>query len=384
MAERLEERRLVAEVLDARWRLTYLTRDFLASSGTTAEAARPLIGEPNYSARMAVTRSAWPGFATTESWSASLARLLPVIAHDLPGGIDELRQDLPEELAAELDGLTPRPAESLILEHGEIKFGRRATPFLSMGTRILDDRGVFAGTAFVVIPAVSGSALSLLATADHRSLERLLDVVRPARRTGAVLFADLEGSSALARRLPAAQYFGLVRRLMTTLDDEIVQRGGMVGKHAGDGVTALFLTDHHASESAAARSCLEAARSMRRRTGEIADRSDLDPSEVVLRFGVHWGATLYVGSLLTSGRADATALGDEMNETARIEACASGGRLLASKALIERLDHEDARALQLDTAHLRYVLLGELHTATDKARRDAPSVAVCDLPTSVP
>ena len=69
---------------------------------------------------------------------------------------------------------------------------------------------------------------------------------------------------------------------------------------------------------------------------------------------------------------------------ARIEACASGGRLLASKALIERLDHEDARALQLDTTHLRYVLLGELHTATDKALRDAPSVAVCDLPTSVP
>ena len=74
----------------------------------------------------------------------------------------------------------------------------------------------------------------------------------------------------------------------------------------------------------------------------------------------------------------------EPDYSARIEACASGGRLLASKALIEGLDHEDARALQLDTAHLRYVLLGELHTATDKARRDAPSVAVCDLPTSVP
>jgi class 3 adenylate cyclase len=38
-----------------------------------------------------------------------------------------------------------------------------------------------------------------------------------------------------------------------------------------------------------------------------------------------------------------TALGDEVNEAARIEACASGGRMLASKTLIERLDPNDAR-----------------------------------------
>jgi len=38
-----------------------------------------------------------------------------------------------------------------------------------------------------------------------------------------------------------------------------------------------------------------------------------------------------------------TALGDEVNEAARIEACASGGRMLASKNPIERLDPNDAR-----------------------------------------
>ena len=33
---------------------------------------------------------------------------------------------------------------------------------------------------------------------------------------------------------------------------------------------------------------------------------------------------------------------DEVNEAARIEACAAGGRMLASKHLVERLDPDDA------------------------------------------
>jgi len=55
------------------------------------------------------------------------------------------------------------------------------------------------------------------------------------------------------------------------------------------------------------------------------------------------------------------------------------GRTLASKALIERLDREDAAALGIDASHTSYTQLGELDTATEKARRDAPSIPVCDI-----
>ena len=102
-------------------------------------------------------------------------------------------------------------------------------------------------------------------------------------------------------------------------------------------------------------------------------------SELSLRFGLHWGATLYIGRILTAGRSEVTALGDEVNEAARIEACATGGRTLASKSLIERLDRADADALGIDTGHTTYTPLADLATATDKARRDAPSIAVCDI-----
>ncbi len=99
----------------------------------------------------------------------------------------------------------------------------------------------------------------------------------------------------------------------------------------------------------------------------------------MLRFGLHWGANLYVGNISTVGRSEANALGDQVNEAARIEACASGGRALASKELIERLEPDAAAALDLDTDRITYTSLGDLSTATEKARRDAPAIAVCEI-----
>lgn len=98
-----------------------------------------------------------------------------------------------------------------------------------------------------------------------------------------------------------------------------------------------------------------------------------------MRFGLHWGATLYVGRITTVGRSEVTALGDEVNEAARIEACATGGRTIASKLLVERLNNADAQALEIDPDHTDYTPLADLDTATDKARRDAPAIAVCDV-----
>ena len=112
---------------------------------------------------------------------------------------------------------------------------------------------------------------------------------------------------------------------------------------------------------------------------DVAASSALEPADVVLRFGLHWGSTVYVGQITTSGRSELTALGDEVNEGARIEGCASGGRMLASKSLLERLSPEDAGALAVDPDHVRYIPLADLPTATEKARRDAPAIAVCEV-----
>jgi class 3 adenylate cyclase len=183
----------------------------------------------------------------------------------------------------------------------------------------------------------------------------------------------------LSRQLPTAQYFAFGRRLVRAADRCVIDAGGIVGRHTGDGVVAFFLTDTNGSESGAARGCITAARTLRNALTDIATRSGLSGVELSLRFGLHWGATLYMGRILTGGRSEVTALGDEVNEAARIEASATGGRTLASKSLIERLNRADAEVLGLDTGHMTYTPLADLSTATDKARRDAPSIAVCEL-----
>lgn len=111
----------------------------------------------------------------------------------------------------------------------------------------------------------------------------------------------------------------------------------------------------------------------------VAAASGLEPGAAVLRFGLHRASTAYIGWFTTRGRSEVTALGDEVNETARLEACASGGRLLASKNLIERLDPDDAAVVGIDPDRLRYTPVADLPTATEKARRDAPAMAVCEL-----
>jgi class 3 adenylate cyclase len=69
----------------------------------------------------------------------------------------------------------------------------------------------------------------------------------------AILFPDLESSSPLARRLPTVAHFALGRRLACAADQCAVDAGGLVGRHAGDGVVAFFLAETAGPESAAAR-----------------------------------------------------------------------------------------------------------------------------------
>jgi class 3 adenylate cyclase len=146
---------------------------------------------------------------------------------------------------------------------------------------------------------------------------------------------------------------------------------GILGKHAGDGASALFLAEDVGGDSAAARSAIGAAR-------EIRDRATALKDSVRVKVGVHWGATLMVGQVSTRGRLEVTALGDEMNEAARIENAAHGGVVLASKDAIERLSTQDAHSLAVDPDTLTYRTIAEL-TTNEKAVRDAGSIAVAEL-----
>jgi class 3 adenylate cyclase len=246
--------------------------------------------------------------------------------------------------------------------------------------RIDDGAGRWIGSVLLAKPAPGMTQLGMAAgLADLDYLERIATVGSAERRPAAVLMADLEASSPLARRLSTEQFFAFGRRLVRAIDACTIDQGGIVGRHAGDGVVAFFLSEMTGSESAAARACIEASRAMRTSLESVLSRSDISDPDITLRFGLHWGGTLFIGQITTRGRSEVTALGDEVNATARIEACATGGRTLASKDLIERLSRDDATAVGIDRSKSTYIPLGELPTATEKARRDAPAIAVSEV-----
>jgi class 3 adenylate cyclase len=242
--------------------------------------------------------------------------------------------------------------------------------------RLNDDEGRFLGVARLVRTTLPEGLLTRLGRGDRGLFERMDRVSEPARRPAAILFADLEASGELSRRLPSRAYFDLISGLTDLIDSAVIGGSGIVGKHAGDGGSALFLTaDFGGSESAAARAAIEAARAIR------AGAAGLGPADVPVRvnIGVHWGATLMVGQVATRGRLEVTALGDQMNEAARIEAAATGGAILASKDVIERLDAGDAAAAGIDPGAVSYTPLAQIDGASDKAIRDAGAIAVAEL-----
>jgi class 3 adenylate cyclase len=378
-AAALESVGAVAEVWDADWRLAYLTTDYLLSAGAGRVPDGALgIGEHLFSQGMIDAWLGWSAGPTLESVRESFADWGGMVLGPDPGARDRALSAADPRLKDVVAALEPRAMPAVWPDRVDVRFGTGFIRYDGVRVRLQDDDGGFAGSLMLAKPAVRGAVLGMLALGDQRLFDRLLELVRPQRRSVAILFADLEGSSALSRTLSASGYFALIRRLTREIDAQVVDRGGVVGKHVGDGVTAFFLVDAD-DEAPAAAAAIGAVAAIRDAAARVARASGLPEDGLVLRFGLHWGATVQVGRLVTAGRLEATAIGDEVNEAARIEACATGGRALASKALIERLAEDDAVALGIDLSVVRYTMLGDLPTATEKARRDAPAIAVCEL-----
>lgn len=381
VAAAMEDTGQWAWIVDDRWRLVFATTAVRINyAGINGRLAHFAVGHHFFGPEQIAASAAWRfGPNSSERMARILRHVGPMVLADTPGGADGLRRELDPTLRALVDGFEPSTAAatSFVAEGMAID---RAVEVPVAAIRIRRADGTSAGTLLVFKPAASMAVLGSYASiGDRRHFELMQQVSRAGRRPAAILFADLEGSAALARRLSTASYFAVGRRLTLAADSCVIEAGGLVGRHVGDGIVAFFLVENAGSESAAARSCIEAARTLRTALLDVARRSDLQPEEVVLRFGLHWGSKLYVGAVTTPGRSEVTALGDEVNEAARIEACATGGRSLASKDLLERLDGDDAAALGLDPDRIVYAALANLATATEKARRDAPAISVCEV-----
>lgn len=371
VAEELEAIGSAAEIYDREWKLVWLTSQFRFFAGD-----RPLEALGLGQHAVSVRTTALDGMVPFETGVEWMRENIPRMAHDTPGGMDAVRALLPEEHDRAIGPLDPQPPETLWW--GEVTYLQSGLPpaqtrYLTLALH--DPGGERVGWAILYLPAAPASIVSLITRGNQGMFARMAELLEPARHETAILFADIQASSALSRRLSTQRWFDLIRAFSTASDHVVIENTGIVGRHAGDGITAFFLAEQVGSRAAACAAALHAGR-------EIVSwcPDELGDSELHINAGVHWGGALYLGQVVTGGRLEVTALGDEVNECARIQQSARDGALLASKPVVERLDLDDAHALGLDPLTVMYRTVGELPGVTPKAVRDAGGVPVVAVP----
>jgi class 3 adenylate cyclase len=368
--DQLEATGSATEIYDPEWRLVHLTSEFRALTGNRPDE----VGLGRHAVE--VRAHALEGMVPPESALRWMRLNVPLMAHATPGGADAILAMLPDEAASALGPLADREPETLWW--GEVTYLQPGLP--PAQTRYLtfaltEPDGERIGWAIMYLPAAPARIVSLITRGNQGMFARMAELLQPARHETAILFADIQASSQLARRLSTQRWFELIRDFSTEADHAAISRAGIVGRHAGDGVTAFFLAEQAGSRAAACAAAVRAGR-------EIVDwrPGGMDRGELKINAGVHWGGALYLGQVVTGGRLEVTALGDEVNECARIQQSARDGAMLASKPLVERLDPEDAHALGLDPLTIVYRTVGELPGVTPKAVRDAGGVPVVAVP----
>jgi class 3 adenylate cyclase len=324
------------------------------------------IGEPLLASRR---RDPWTVVIGPDARLKWARENVPHMLDGTPGGRDALLAMVDETLADVVRKAQPADIgswTSIIHLHTA-----RADLYVRyFGTRVRGPDGRGLATVYLYGSNLPAQLLALVTQGSRPMFERMARLIDPGRREAAVLFADVQASGALSRQLPSAAYFELMRSLTTSMDAAVIVNDGIVGKHAGDGLVAFFLVEDTGSPSACVRQAIRAARGLERAAAGAS---------VQLNIGLHWGGMLYMGQITTGGRLEVTALGDEVNECARMEQAARDGAILASKALIERLSAEDAAAVGIDPEHVLYQSLAELPGADEKTIRDAGTLAVTDI-----
>jgi class 3 adenylate cyclase len=365
----------------ADWTLVWVSRELEILLGSEDPTA---LGIGSHLAQ-AQLRDIWRSAITEATELEQFQRQLPMMIADTPGGREALKQMLPDVAHSWLEGMSP--ADVPALWTSAIEFVQGDLP--PVRVRVVDIRlgteRERLGVLRVYGSDLPAHVLALVGRGEERLFERMARIFSPAQREAAILFADLEASGALARQMGDAAYFELIRELTTRVDELVIDRGGIVGKHAGDGVTAFFVSDDFSSPSEAASAAIRTAMSIRGVAAELGSERSAGPDAqpLTVNVGLHWGERLFMGQVVTGGRIEVTALGDEVNEAARLEQSATQGAVLTSENLLDQLTDDDAAALGMRLSDLSYGSLSDREGLSEKALRDAGGIVVTDIGASL-
>lgn len=160
-----------------------------------------------------------------------------------------------------------------------------------------------------------------------------------------MLFADVRGSTTLAEQMSALEFSRLMNRFYTVASSVLIKTDALVDRLIGDEVVGFYIPAFAGKEHP--RRAIEAAQELLNLTGHRNAKGPWLPVGV----GIHTGPAFVgvVGDI--DAPMDFTALGDNVNITARLASLAGPGEILISDAACMasglELEHLEHRYLEL-------------------------------------
>lgn len=210
---------------------------------------------------------------------------------------------------------------------------------------------------------------------DAGSDQQMARFLEPAPHQTALLLYGLHDPARLSRQLPSAIHFRLIRSLWTDIDEIVTDERGISARHSAEGGSAFFLVEDLGSPSAAAAAAISAARGIQEVARSTRKGSGVDCE---MSIALHWGTHVYVGQL-AAGPPNVAALGDDVNEAARLHEIAGANEMIASKQILEQLSDDDAARLGLDIDRMTYTFVPDLPAAPKRSIRENLRVPVAHL-----
>ncbi len=146
------------------------------------------------------------------------------------------------------------------------------------------------------------------------------------RKYVTVLFADVSGFTAMSETMDAEDVSETMNALWQRIDEAIITHRGVIDKHIGDAVMALFGVNEAREDDP--EQAVRAALAMQTAIASFTDETDTS-NRLKMRIGINTGPVL-LGEVGTTG--EFTAMGDTVNVASRLEHAAPIGGVLISHA----------------------------------------------------
>lgn len=161
-----------------------------------------------------------------------------------------------------------------------------------------------------------------------------------------MMFADVRGSTALAERMAPREFTELMNSFFRIANSVLIKHDALIDKMVGDEVIGLFVP------GLAGKNHPEVAIHTAMEMAERLDK-ELGDAKLPIGTGVHTGL-VYIGAVGSKETSvDVTAMGDNMNTTARLASTAKAGEILISEACLSQVNLRKPLALESREVHLK-------------------------------